>query len=715
MDLVQKQAFPTRLACTLIVIGVFARCASTSPQFNILDNSISNSQYDEDPAYSNIQKAAALSKTLANRNHTKIDSSYYMFDTTQTLRSRVKELTNSYVRTPYLRNVINYHRDQLYGKKRRVSKFAADNEATISAVFVHVLGHDETRAGQLNAQMIRHQLIEPMNVIQSLLTFTIHQKPGFGGQSMDHVIEQFKYKARAIKVVHDDFDFLLRQESTKFFTLKRAMSELMQRVNELLRGKEVPTVSLMSSLLNKWRNLPFAIENEIAEHLTDKRLVDLLHRMYDLTECTELGIAAYKECQQNPSKLETFSAHVRKSHDFLRKWEQEAHHIHAIVIPVLKQVEKLSDKEHDLKFIPLILSLLPKLNSALFEQLQLPLWNSDVYRTIEDTRQLNRQTVSFLQSIQLLNDREALLTLIKKIRKIDHPDPKIKEEMEKLNDEITAYLMLESCTMAKEALKAYVFAIDQDYLELCNIPANADSTSISSKYVNQTIIHNVNVLEEKIARENSRDRRGASYVFKNSKFTNKRPFFVWKHAGFKNEIAKILSGETVTLNADILSAPTRQNAVKFNKIIFDFRFANKNKQAEFYKVLDGLSFRMDMIGYNYYRCDNRIYYVPTDSVLSLMYTYYRANDDKIDTTHHKNQYPSVLSSQPFLSPYNTWQLGFYDVDIDEWIQKLKPFIGEEIDLHVIGVGSETLNDGDGKAVCFDDEVKKNYARDVIVN
>lgn len=713
-----------RLIFALIVIAVFAQSTSTSLQFNALDSSISVSdlisddrlQYDENPNFSRLMEAIALSKTLANRYHTKIDRFDYVFDTTERLRRSMRTLTNGYFRILYLYEAIRYNEYRLRAKTRGIAKFAADNEATIATIFGHILGNDETKAGQLNAQIIRHQLFAPMKVIQSLLSFTIDQHADSNGfhtqieaQSFEHVIEQLKYKAHVIAEVHDDFDFLLRQESTTFFTLKRAMSDLMQTVNELLTSKTVPKVNLMSSLLNKWQNLPIAIENEKSEHLADKRLANLLDRMLDLTKCTELGIAAYKECRQNPTKLAAFSAHVRKYQDHLLKWERNAHKIYAIVVPVLRAIEQLPDDEYKDKFDALMLSFLPKLNSALYERQQLPLWNTGLYRAIESTRQLNRQTIGLLNGIELSKDRKKLFELMKQIGLIYHKDPKIKAEMEMLNDQITANLMLEACKRAREALKAYVFAIDQDYLEICDVPA-ADSALISSNHVNQTIHHNLHLLDEKIAQEGSRDRRGAIYVFENSTFTNERPFFVWRHADFKIEIAKILSGETVTLNADILSAPTQYNAIKFSKIIFDFRFADKSKQAAFYKVLHGLRFQMDMVGYNYYCCDKRIYYVPNDSVVTLIYEYHIVNN-KVDI---KGLYPSVLRSRPYLSPYNTWQLKISDED-SGWIGKLKQFIGEEIDLQVIGFGSETMNEADGKAVCYDDAVKKNYARDVILN
>lgn len=726
MRSIRKQRVSPRLiAAVLIVIGVFAKNGSTSPpQFNGLDDSISNNkianfdligesisspvtgQYD-DSDLQDLRKAHELSASLSNREHTKIVGTELVSGIRlMQLRSDLESI--ALTRRGYLEKIISAHDWDLDSKRETLNTFSASNEATINSTFGRTLGNGENRPAQLNAQMVRHQLTAPMKVIQSLLSLSIARYPET--QSLKHVVDQFKYKPLVIREALVDFDFLLRQESSIFFNLKPAIGTLLRKVDETLANRCIPSVNSIESLGKSWKNLSAIIEAEKSQHLAQKHLIELFNRMQGQIKCSELGIAAYRECRYNPTKLALFSAHVDKYRDHLENLEEYELTIFGMVIPVLKEIEKLSGEEAGKKFNVLVLSVLPKINTA-FEGLQLNelLKGYDFHRALEETRQFNRQTISLLRSIQVYDVRKMLLELIKRIESY----PELKGELQRINDEITIHLMLEQCMMVREVLKMRVFAIDQDYMDLCDIhpPTSKPGSPPASTQIMQDIQRNSYVLQDKMKTENVRNRRGASYVMHNSTFTNERPFFVWKYRDFKNEITNLLSGKVVTLNADILAAPKR-NSVKFNQILFDFRFANQDRQNAFYNVINGMAFRAGITGNNYYRCDDRIYYVPTEANVFLTYLIAINGKNEIDISDRNIAYDLLKRIKPFLSPYNTWQIEFAIESLPQ-SHKLKQFIGDEIDLHLIGVGSETLNYDEGKAVCYDAAVGRNYMLDRI--
>lgn len=713
MSLIRKQGAALRLISIVIVLGgVFA----TSPQDDRLNFNIDTINFNDgnqnslaDGAYDKLLNAAILARYLELRSHTKIDGVHNTFASIDSVRSDLEKIQKN--RFNYIGEMVVRNRAEFYLKRESMKHFSASIEAKINTTFDRILGNDDHTVHYLNAQIIWYQLNAPMKVVQSLSSLAILRlgQWAFPESQFAHVIKQLKYKPRVLKEVLDDLDYLLRQESTIVVSVKRAIGGLINGLDQVLASDEAPTMRMMNKLSTEWNDLLSVIETEKSQN---KHITGLLNRMQNLIKCSELGIAAYRQCRYNPTKLATFSAHVDKHRDHLQETKRYEHDIYSAVIPALKEIEKLSNKERRKEFDAVVSSVLTKVNDVYIGVLLILLYNNnDLCLVIEDTRQFNRQIISLLNRNHVNAERYDLLKL--SATPIEHNDPKIKKQMERFNDEITISMQRELCMMAREALKMRVFAIDQDYLELCDLDYT-DPNLYNSTHIHQQILRNLNVLEEKIKSENVRDRRGASFVFPNSTFTNERPFFVWKYRDYKNEITKLLSGELVTLNADVLAASSR-NSVKFNKILLDFRLADKSKQNEFYNVISGLGVGMDIIGYNYYRCNERIYYVPLDSTISLEYQIKINGNNQIDAIKHGAHYPRVLDSKPFLSPYNTWQIGFNKtIADDDKYQKLKQFIGQEIDLHLIGVGSETLNYGEGKEVCNDVEVNYNYAFDRII-
>lgn len=701
MNLIENRRVPERLMFALIVIvGVFIKSTAAADSINV-DN------------LSNLYEAARLSKTLANRNHTKIDSLRNLFIDKLFMEVDLHGITHNH--SSYLEGVIANHKLEWTTLKQSTTAFSASNEALINTIFDQILGNGANTADQLNAQIIRQQLAAPMKVVQSLLSFAIVELDSDAPNKkelLSRIVDQLKFKPRVFGQVLDDFDFLLRQGSLTLISVKRAINVVAQRANEITESNYVPAIDALVSLSNEWTKLPNALEKAKPKDAPEK-VVSLLNRMKSLVKCAELGLAAYRDCQNNPAKLAAYSAHVDKSSGVLQRWREYEQIAYGIVIPALKKIQESSDQEPTTKITSLIQSVLPKLDNYFVEMQQAQLYTGDFNRVYAETNKLIRQTTGLIDGAQVLSDRERLLLLIKPVGSIDIDDAELKKK--KLNDQITSNLLLEACMRARESLKLYAFAIDHDWLELCDIPspppAAAASDRIDSKHIEQSIRHNLQILEQKIQMGGSRNIPGADYVLYNSRFPNERPFFVWKYKDVKDDIKRLLSGELVTLNTDIL-ASQNQNAVKFNKFVFDFRLAKAFKQSEFYNVINGMRFDAEIIGSNYYRCDKRVYYVPTDVRISNAYTIQINDANEIDVVYPNQVYAAIAGNKPFLSPYNIWQIKFTDrLGMD---QQLKKFIGEEIDLHLIGMGTETINYDDAKEMCNNDALKKNYRLDRIL-
>lgn len=708
---------------------MFAKnCSSASIQYDTLDRIINPTdpynhlENEETPKFTDIVRAAALSMVLAKHNVSKITNWPDVFTNEDRLLKQIQHLSDD--RVKYYQSVVNDHRRAIKLTKLSSKEFAASNEAIINTTLDQTLGNGEVNGDQLDAQIIRHHLTTPMKVIQSLLSLAIaeHQETvdsdskeiNFDEKSKTQIIlriiEQLKYKPRVFKAVLVDFDFLLRQESSKFVSLKRAMDKLTRKVDHVLAIEEIPSVGLLESLSNEWKKLPAVIAKAEPQFFAQNQL---LNRMQNLLKCAEFGIAAFQDCRNNPTKLMAFSVHVDKSSERLQRWEQHEKDIYDIVIPALKYIEEST------RIRPLILSILPQLDTIFNRWRQLQLYNTDLNRMIENTDQLIRKTISLLNNYEYLSLREMVLSVIEKIGVIHSDDPNRKKLMEILNDDITSNLLVEMCQTTRETLKLRVFPFDQEYLELCdNIisppfpPKSSFPSRITSADIKKRLLENIELLKYRISTEAGRHRPGADQLFPKYKFPPHRPFYVWKSKKNKYQIQKLLSNKLVTLNADVLDAP-KDIAIKFSKIMLDFRFADKSKQNAFYKVLNGMSIKLQMIGNNYYRCERRTFYVKTDADIQFMYQVSINNKNEMDVSGMTPAYQIAMGRKAFLSPYTTWQIQIFGTN--EKQNQLKQFINDEIDLELIGIGSVVLRSKDSKNACENVNLRKNYNFRVTLN
>lgn len=695
-----EQSALLRLIYVLVVICVFVKNIGANVEFNRSEN-------DENPEHSVFYEAAKLTQSLASRNHTIIATVSDVLMTEDQLKNEIDDLYRD--RARYVERISDDFKRSLSERTQSTNEFSTSNELAINSIFDRTLGNDEISADQLIAQIIRHQLNAPIKVIQSLLSVAITElSPSTGSNSnqtqlFQRIVEQFKYKPRVIKEVAVDLDSFLKENSNYFF-LKPTLDALQHLADEILASNRIPAENVTKSLSNEWKYLTTIVIITYDEPHLAKEL-------QNLTRCPELGIAAYKDCRQNSTKLATFSVQVDKFQAELKKWNQFEQTIYDAVYPVLMEIQKSLDDEHAAKFNGHILPILQELDAVLTEMQEHPMHSDELSRATEDTRQLIRMIISLNNHIEVSADKEALAVALQKIEKIG---PELPRKMKMLNGIITANLMLEMCKTTNEMLKMRVIPFDQDHLQLCDMPSISESSE-AEQHVKQNLLENIQGLRRKIRYNRAVSRRVDSLIMINI-YMESSPLYVWKYADFKDEITKLLSGEKVTLNANILNSFSHdrfgvENGIRFSKISLMFKFADKSRQYAFNKTINGIGVEMSTIGNNYFRCDDRIYYVPTDA--STMLRYRIKSDRYMDITEPNGMYPAVLAREdyPFLSPYNVWQM---QLDSSELQAELTEYIGEEIDLHLIGEWRHVRNKSYGKDVCHNSDLDKNYHLDRIL-
>uniref|UniRef100_A0ABD2XIM4 BTB domain-containing protein n=1 Tax=Trichogramma kaykai TaxID=54128 RepID=A0ABD2XIM4_9HYME len=169
-------------------------------------------------------------------------------------------------------------------------------------------------------------------------------------------------------------------------------------------------------------------------------------------------------------------------------------------------------------------------------------------------------------------------------------------------------------------------------------------------------------------------------VFKHTKGGSK-PFYKWKYNEHKNNIEKLLHGHRVTLKADIKQG-FKGNAVKFNKIGINFASSNKTIKQKLVKLLSGFSVTLIHLGHSFYRCDDRIYMIPSDNQ-AIIYSMTHHPESNVPVTTNK-VYDKIAKNEPVLSLYATWQIQL-NGDKDRF-DELSKYANETIDLVLEGKG-----------------------------
>lgn len=148
---------------------------------------------------------------------------------------------------------------------------------------------------------------------------------------------------------------------------------------------------------------------------------------------------------------------------------------------------------------------------------------------------------------------------------------------------------------------------------------------------------------------------------------------------FKNDIVKLLSGDEISIKADVLKG-VKQNAVQFNKIGVNFKLANKTAEEELIAELENFDVTLTMVSNGYYRCDTKIYDIPTSKNVVIIQSF-KKNGNPISSN---DVYQQISDNEPFLSPYAMWSIKIENVTGD--FAKLKRFSNVDIDLELVGKG-----------------------------
>lgn len=173
----------------------------------------------------------------------------------------------------------------------------------------------------------------------------------------------------------------------------------------------------------------------------------------------------------------------------------------------------------------------------------------------------------------------------------------------------------------------------------------------------------------------------------NSDYKSTKPFYVFKNENSLEMITRLLAGEEVVANADILDSVFGKDAIKFNRLEINFKVKNESLQSELKNKLDLFKISATHLGNSYYRCDKKIY-----SVTSPSQTIEYSLEKKEDGTpvDQNDVYRKINEGDLMLSPYAMWKIKLIkssDLANFNDLEKYK----NEIDLELVGYGGYIAN------------------------
>jgi hypothetical protein len=197
------------------------------------------------------------------------------------------------------------------------------------------------------------------------------------------------------------------------------------------------------------------------------------------------------------------------------------------------------------------------------------------------------------------------------------------------------------------------------------------------------------------ADQDDRDTEVLLAQFIRSKKSSTRPFFVWPNAKYSRTIAKLLSGEQVTLLASV-DEPGVRNAAKFNCVALNLFSTDEDTTRQLNELLKNFQIEMVRTGESCSRCGDSFYAVG-DAPLNFTISIERDEHGVVvlgNSVHNK-----VCKGDVPLSPYGVWKFRLVpdgnQYDLSDSFSKLAA-LSKKVDLELIGEGTYIA---DGAGIC----------------
>ncbi|MEW9824903.1 MAG: hypothetical protein AB2992_07200 (plasmid) [Candidatus Symbiodolus clandestinus] len=250
---------------------------------------------------------------------------------------------------------------------------------------------------------------------------------------------------------------------------------------------------------------------------------------------------------------------------------------------------------------------------------------------------------------------------------------------------IRSNLVVEQYQTAVNALTQQVFPFAHRYLAETRLPSLFQSAGDFQGLVS-TAVKQVESMQSKITAYKTAIKQPDAYISSgwfNRDYVSAQPFFVWENSKHQDAILKLLSGDKVVVKANILNSPFEKDAIKFNKIAINFYSENSTMTSEVSNKLKGFTVSATHLGNSYYRYNNNIYIITSDSQ-NIQFSFER--DAHGEPVQKNSVYDKIKSGDLMLSPYAMWEIQIINATNKIHFRELTIY-KDKVNLELVGHGS----------------------------
>lgn len=239
----------------------------------------------------------------------------------------------------------------------------------------------------------------------------------------------------------------------------------------------------------------------------------------------------------------------------------------------------------------------------------------------------------------------------------------MEEAVTLLDRSIQTNIILEQYEVVIHSFKQHEFPFAIKYMNDFDLPDDLqfnDTESLTHKAINKIDYLSREIRKWMAAPSGGEEILEFSCIEYNSNEKRFSPFYVWKGVDFRDDIVKLLSGNEVSINADVLKG-VKQNAVQFNEIGINFKLTNTTSEQNLIAKLEAdFDVILTMFSNGFYRCDTRIYDISTAKNVTFIQSFKKkTNSEEPISSNDFSQ--EISKNDPFLSPYAMWSIKIINV------------------------------------------------------
>lgn len=498
------------------------------------------------------------------------------------------------------------------------------------------------------------------------------------------------------------------QSKHRFLTVNALRSDLLKVVKIKLDE--------LVSIIHPTGNIRF----KAYQHIVNSRSAFAeFTRISQITKLSRGFVEVYNEHKHNDTQLDIIIEYIDKVYSILNVEKKREDSIYVFVYQILQRIEDVilsafenPDKVSTLACeiskwnIPLILNSIRRKSKPFPDSYQAKDYPVHIIDYLGGASSaltaVFEQIQNYLQQKQLESHIADSSYAISK--GIKFSDKVFEEKYERIKKGLGSNLVLQHYKKATGTFKQFVFPIADLYFKDIILPSHLNIYDGIADIVSMAITQ-IDLMLNKVEDYKKSMLDGDGIVgrkdFGGRKFRSENPFFVWKNDQYKDVIANLMSGNEVTVTAEINNSDLKDYAIKFNRIDFYFTSHNETVQESVNSIMEYFEITVSHLGNSHYRYGDDIYLITSDP-LNIIYLY--ENDENGRSLHSGGAYEFLENVDITLSPFASWKIKL-DLQYDDSSFDDLMVFKDYVDLEMGGNGFYISHE---KENTLDLKVKKYY-------